>query len=393
MITFKTQAQEIQDRLVEIRRWFHENPELSFKEFKTGEKIVEILKEHGIEVVYPVGKTGVLGILKGGKPGKVVALRGDIDGLPITEINEVSYKSKTEGLMHACGHDSHATSLLGAAILLSQFKDEIPGTVKFIFEPAEEINEGAQAMIDDGVLQNPAVDAIYGLHNSPEVPAGKVGVKEGPLMAAVDTTKIRIYGVSGHGAVPHQAKDAIVAASAVVMNLQTVVARRVSAFETAVVSIGTINGGRANNVISEYVEMTGTCRSYNPEVRAQLPDLMRNIIENVCEAHETRGELDYEFTLPAVINEPVTTEIGRKAVQKIAGEDGAVIPQLTGGGEDFALYQQLVPGCFYFLGVRNEERGITSSWHAQDFDIDESALWIGAGILAQSAYDFLTQAQ
>lgn len=389
MINLKTSAQEIQDRLVDIRRWFHMNPELSFKEFKTAEKIVEILKEHDIEVVHPVGKTGVLGILKGGLPGKVVALRGDIDALPIIETRDVPYKSKTEGIMHACGHDSHATSLLGAAILLSQVRDQVKGTVKFIFEPAEEINEGAQAMIDDGVLENPKVDAIYGLHNSPNVPAGKVGVKEGPLMAAVDTTKIRIKGESGHGAVPHRARDAIVAASSVVLNLQTLVARKISAFETAVISIGTINGGRANNVISEYVEMTGTCRSYNPEVRAQLPDLMRNVIEQTCAALHTEGELDYEFTLPAVINEPVTTAIGRKAVQKIAGEDGAVIPQPTGGGEDFALYQQLVPGCFYFLGVRNEEKGITSEWHAQDFDIDESALWIGAGILAQSAIDYL----
>ena len=389
-ISFKESAQKISDDLVDIRRWFHENPELSFQEFETGKRIVEILKKHDIEVIEQVGKTGILGILKGGKEGKVVALRGDIDALPINEMNEVPYKSKKEGIMHACGHDSHMTSLLGAAMLLSQVRDEIQGTVKFIFQPAEEINQGAKAMLKDNVLKNPTVDAIYGLHNSPNIPAGSVGVKEGPLMAAVDTTKIRVYGESGHGAVPDRARDAIVAASAVVQNLQTIVARKISAFETAVISIGTIHGGKANNVISEYVEMTGTCRTYNPEVRKMLPDLMRNVIEKTCESLNTTGELDYEFTLPAVMNEATTTAIGRKAVSKIVGEEGVVMPQLTGGGEDFALYQEQIPGCFYFLGVRNESRGIVNEWHHQEFDIDESALWVGAGVLAQSAFDFLS---
>jgi amidohydrolase len=367
------------------------HPELSFEEVETGKKIAEILRKHGIEVKEQVGKTGLVGILKGGKPGKVVGLRADIDALPITEINEVSYKSTVEGKMHACGHDSHMTSLIGAAMILSKVRDQIPGTVKFIFEPAEEINQGAKAMIADGALKDPDVDAIYGLHNSPNIDAEKVGVKEGPLMAAVDTIKIKIHGESGHGAVPHKARDAIVSASAVVMNLQTIVSRKISAFETAVVSIGTFHGGKANNVISETVEMTGTCRTYNPEVRKQLPDLMRNIVEKICEAHHTTGELEYEFTLPAVMNEKKTAAIGKKAVAKIVGEEGVVMPELTGGGEDFALYQQKVPGTFYFLGVRNEEKGIVNEWHSQNFNIDERALWVGAGIYAQSAFDYLNE--
>jgi amidohydrolase len=367
------------------------HPELSFEEVETGKKIAEILRNQGIEVKEQVGKTGLVGILKGGKPGKVVGLRADIDALPITEINEVSYKSTVEGKMHACGHDSHMTSLIGAAMLLSKVRDQIPGTVKFIFEPAEEINQGAKAMIADGALKHPDVDAIYGLHNSPNIDAEKVGVKESPLMAAVDTIKIKIHGESGHGAVPHKARDAIVAASAVVMNLQTIVSRKISAFETAVVSIGTFHGGKANNVISETVEMTGTCRTYNPEVRKQLPDLMRNIVEKICEAHHTTGELEYEFTLPAVMNEKKTAAIGKKAVAKIVGEEGVVMPELTGGGEDFALYQQKVPGTFYFLGVRNEEKGIVNEWHSQNFNIDERALWVGAGIYAQSAFDYLSE--
>jgi len=390
-MNFREEARKLSDELIELRRWFHAHPELSFKEYETSKKIIEILKALDIEVMEEVAGTGVVGILRGGLPGKVVALRGDIDALPITEINDVPYKSTVEGVMHACGHDSHMTSLLGAAMLLAARREELPGTVKFIFQPAEEINQGARAMIAEGVLKNPEVDAIYGLHNSPNIPAGQVGVKAGPLMAAVDTTKMKIYGVSGHGAVPHKANDAIVAASSVIMNLQTVVSRKVSAFESAVVTFGTIHGGMANNVISEYVELTGTCRTYNPEVREKLPALMENIVTRTCEALECRGELEYEFTLPAVINHPEIAAIGREAVVKIVGEEGAVEPELTGGGEDFALYQQEVPGCFYFLGVRNEARGIVNEWHAQNFNIDESALWVGAGVLAQSAYEYLSR--
>lgn len=390
-MNFREEARKLSDELIELRRWFHAHPELSFKEYETSKKIIGILKALDIEVMEEVAGTGVVGILRGGLPGKVVALRGDIDALPITEINDVPYKSTVEGVMHACGHDSHMTSLLGAAMLLAARREELPGTVKFIFQPAEEINQGARAMIAEGVLKNPEVDAIYGLHNSPNIPAGQVGVKAGPLMAAVDTTKMKIYGVSGHGAVPHKANDAIVAASSVIMNLQTVVSRKVSAFESAVVTFGTIHGGMANNVISEYVELTGTCRTYNPEVREKLPALMENIVTRTCEALECRGELEYEFTLPAVINHPEIAAIGREAVVKIVGEEGAVEPELTGGGEDFALYQQEVPGCFYFLGVRNEARGIVNEWHAQNFNIDESALWVGAGVLAQSAYEYLSR--
>lgn len=379
----------IENKLIEIRRHLHMNPELSFKEHETGKFISKILTELGIETIEKVGKTGIVGILKGSKEGKVVALRADIDGLPIIEKNEVPYKSKNEN-MHACGHDVHTTCVLGAAIILSSIKESLPGTVKFIFEPAEEINKGALAMIKDGALENPNVDAIYGLHNSPNIPVGYVGVKHGPLMAAVDTIKIKIYGESGHGAVPDKARDAIVAASAVVQNLQTIVSRKISAFETVVVSIGTIHGGKANNVISDYVEMTGTVRTYNPIVRKRIPKLMKQIIEDICLALDTEGKLDYEFTLPAVINDENITEIGRTAVEKVFGKKSIVIPQLSGGGEDFALYQQKVPGCFYFLGVRNEAKGIVHEWHHPQFNIDEKALQIGAGVLAQSALEFLT---
>lgn len=397
--SLRDDAYELEKRLIEIRRDLHKHPELSFEEYETSEKIAKILEDLGIEVQRNVGKTGVVGILRGGGTAnskskeKVVALRGDIDALPVQEQNSHDFVSTIDGKMHACGHDVHTTSLLGAAMILSKHREELAGTVKFIFQPAEEINAGAKAMMKDRVLENPDVAAIFGLHNSPNIDAGKVGVKAGPLMAAVDTVGIKIHGEGGHGAVPDKARDAIVAAAAVIQSLQTIVSRKVSAFDSAVVSIGTIHGGRANNVISDYVEMKGTCRSYNPEVRKRLPELMENIITHTCSALNVEGELDYLFDLPAVINDEKAADLGKIAVEKIAGEGSAVIPDLSGGGEDFAIFMEKVPGCFYHLGVRNEERGIIHEWHHPKFDADERSFPIGAGILAQSAWDYLENAK
>ncbi|MFW5790852.1 MAG: M20 metallopeptidase family protein [Bacillota bacterium] len=387
-MNLRADSQALKEKLVEIRRKIHRNPELSFEEYETGDLIEKILKEHDIEVTREVGKTGVVGILNKDKEGPVVALRGDIDALPIEEQNDIPFKSENPGKMHACGHDVHTTSLLGAAMLLSDKRDEIPGQVKFIFQPAEEINKGAKAMIEDKVLSNPDVDAIFGLHTKPDIPAGQVGVKAGPLMAAVDTIKMTIKGEGGHGAIPHHTRDSIVAASSIIQNLQTIVSRRISPFEAAVISFGTINGGTANNVISEEVKLTGTGRSFNPEVREQLPKLLKNIVNNTCAAHDTEAEVEYIFDLPAVINDSEMADYASKAVQKIAGKDGLVIPEPTGGGEDFAMYMQEVPGCFMFLGVRNEEKGIVHQWHHPKYNADEAALPIGAGTLAQSVVEY-----
>ena len=390
-MNLREESQALKEKLVKIRRKIHRNPELSFEEHETGDLIEEILQEHDIDVTREVGKTGVVGILNKGKPGPVVALRGDIDALPIEEQNDVPFKSENPGKMHACGHDVHTTSLLGAAMLLSEKRDEIPGQVKFIFQPAEEINKGAKAMIEDGVLSNPDVDAIFGLHTKPDIPAGQVGVKYGPLMAAVDTIKITIKGEGGHGAIPHHTRDSIVAASSIIQNLQTIVSRRISPFETAVISFGTINGGTANNVISEEVKLTGTGRSFKPEVREQLPELLKNIVNNTCAAHDTEAEIEYINDLPAVINDNEMAGHAAKAVQKIAGEDGLIEPEPTGGGEDFAMYMQEVPGCFMFLGVRNEEEGIVHQWHHPKYNVDETAIPIGAGSLALAAIEYFSK--
>lgn len=391
-INFKESAHRLADRLSEIRRDLHMNPELSFEEYETGQKIARVLNELDIEVEENVGNTGVVGILRGGKisgEGKVVAIRGDIDALPIQEQNEAEYRSKRDGIMHACGHDVHTTCLLGAAMLLSSVREELPGTVKFIFQPAEEKNQGAKDMMKDRVLENPDVDCIFGLHTKHDIDAGKVGVKAGPMMAAVDRMTITVKGEGGHAAIPETTRDSIVASSSLVQNLQTIVSREISPFENVVVSIGTIEGGQAWNVIADKVVMNGTVRSYNQDVQKEIPDLLKRIVEKSCEALNTEGEVNYIYDLPAVVNDEKAAEIGRDAVEKIVGKKGVIVPELTGGGEDFAIFMQEIPGCFYFLGIRNEEKGIIYPWHHPKFDADESSLPIGAGILAQSAFDFL----
>jgi len=393
-LSLRDEVYAIEERLVEFRRDLHRNPELSFEEYETSEKVAKVLEENGIEVTRNVAKTGVIGLLRGGQAdGPVVALRGDMDALPIVEQNSHDFVSTKEGVMHACGHDVHTTSLLGAALVLSRHRAEIAGTVKFIFQPSEEKNTGAKALMKEKVLENPKVDAIFGLHTAPNIDAGKVGVKAGALMAAVDTIGIKIHGEGGHGAVPDKARDAIVASAAVIQSLQTVVSRNISPFESAVVSIGTIDGGRANNIIADEVEMKGTCRTFNPAVREKLPAMLKRIIQNTCTALDVEGELDYIFDLPAVINDEEAAAIGWKAVEKIAGEGGPVVPPVSGGGEDFAIYMQEVPGCFYHLGVKNEERGIIHQWHHPKYDVDERSIPIGAGILAQSAWDYLAEKQ
>jgi len=375
-------------RLTEIRRDLHRHPELSFQEYRTADVVAGILEKAGIEVRRGVAKTGVVGILRGADDGRCVALRADMDALPIEEKTGAEYASVNPGVMHACGHDVHTTCVLGAALLLAQNRDEMAGTVVFIFQPAEELNNGAKAMVAEGVLDDPKVDAIFGLHTAPAIKAGKVGIKGGPLMAAVDTIKITITGEGGHGAIPHRTRDAIVAAGAVIQNLQTVVSRKVSPFDQVVVSLGTVHGGKANNVIADRVELTGTVRTYNPKTREKMPSLLENIISNTCAALGTEGELDYHFDLPALVNDTECAETGRKAALEVLGPDSVVEPIPSGGGEDFAIYLQQVPGAFFFLGVSPTDEP-SREWHHPEFDVDETCLPVGAVLLAETAWKCL----
>lgn len=391
MNTFLERATELSPQIIAIRRQLHSNPELAFKEYQTTKLISQRLSEAGIEIVPWGGDTGVVGLLKGGKPGPVVALRADIDALPITEENDCIYRSQNHEVMHACGHDVHTACLLGAATLLAECRDSLAGTVKFIFQPADEIDAGAKAMLEKRVLDNPSVAAIFSFHNSPNIPSGQIGLKIGPLMAAVDTVSLTVEGVSGHGAIPHHSCDPIMAAAAIMQGLQTIISRQVDPLEAAVISFGTIHGGNANNAIPEKVEMTGTVRTFSPSLRAEMPDRMRGVIDGVAAAMRTKAKLVYRNDLPAVINPPGLAEWCRGPLQKVFGGSGIVTPTPSMGGVDFACFQEKLPGVFLWLGVGNAAKGIVHQWHSPRFDADEDSFRYGAAALAQLAFDYMEQ--
>lgn len=379
-------VEKYEDQIITWRREFHENPELSGEEIRTSERVCEELKKINIEVKR-IGKTGILGILEGNKPGKTVALRADMDALPVQEANNIPYKSKSKGIMHACGHDGHTAMLLGAAKLLSQMRDKIKGRVKFIFQPAEENTQGASMMIKGGAIEG--VDAILGIHLWADLAVGKVSVEAGPRMAASDRFKITIRGKGGHGAMPHQGVDVIVAASAVVMNLQSIVSREIGPLEPAVVTIGKFHGGERFNIMSEEVLMEGTTRCFNLQVRDKFPIMIERIIKETAKAYRAKGELEFILGPPPVINNFQISQIASQAVTKNFGEESVVKFEKVTAGEDFAFFAQEVPSVFAFVGVRNEKKGANYPHHHRKFNIDEDALVIGTSLYSQFVLDFL----
>lgn len=362
------------------------HPELSFKEFRTTERLKEILRSLDIEIIDIGMETGVVALLRGAADGPTVALRGDIDGLPVQEETGVPYESKNLGVMHACGHDMHTTCVVGAAMMLAEVRDKMKGNVKFIFQPGEEVNEGARLLVEKGVMDD--VDAVFGLHVHPDVPVGKIGVKLGGLMAAVDTIRISVHGEGGHGAIPNKTVDPVVATSAIIMNLQSIASRNISPLEPVVVSIGTLQAGIANNVIPDVVRLTGTVRSFSAEVRQQVPELMKRILDSTAAAYGARTELEYIFHLPAVFNKAEMHGLAVSSVEKIDSE-AVVDPVPSMGGEDFALFMEKAPGFFYWLGVGNPEKNCVYQWHNPKFNSDEDSLPLGSAVLAQSALDAL----
>jgi len=379
-------VEKYEDQIITWRREFHENPELSGEEIRTSERVCEELKKINIEVKR-IGKTGILGILEGNKPGKTVALRADMDALPVQEANNIPYKSKSKGIMHACGHDGHTAMLLGAAKLLSQMRDKIKGRVKFIFQPAEENTQGASMMIKGGAIEG--VDAILGIHLWADLAVGKVSVEAGPRMAASDRFKITIRGKGGHGAMPHQGVDVIVAASAVVMNLQSIVSREIGPLEPAVVTIGKFHGGERFNIMSEEVLMEGTTRCFNLQVRDKFPIMIERIIKETAKAYRAKGELEFILGPPPVINNFQISQIASQAVTKNFGEESVVKFEKVTAGEDFAFFAQEVPSVFAFVGARNEKKGANYPHHHRKFNIDEDALVIGTSLYSQFVLDFL----
>jgi amidohydrolase len=383
--------------LVETRRDIHRHPELGNREVRTGTLVADRLRGLGLEVRHPVAKTGAVGILKGGRPGPVVAVRADLDALPIQERNDVPYKSETAGVKHACGHDAHTAILLGTAELLSKLRADLPGTVVFLFQPAEEgppdgEEGGAPLMIKEGVLKDLAVQAIYGLHVDPVLDVGSVGWAVGPIFASADTFVVEIQGKKTHGAYPHTGLDPIPVAAEMVQALQLVVSRQIDAQDPKVLTIGSIQGGNRHNIIADQVTLRGTIRTLEAGVRRELKERMQRTVKGVAEAHGTTATLRFvDDGFPPTVNEAAHTRASVPSLERVftPARTLEVRPQM--GAEDFAAFAQLVPGLYFKIGVRNRERGITAMIHTEDFDIDEGALPLGVRAMSTLVWDYLAR--
>ncbi|WP_409252920.1 M20 family metallopeptidase [Bacillus sp. SCS-153A] len=387
MNRMRMEAEQMKEDLVLWRRKLHENPELGFEEVQTSLFVQEKLTEMGINFKVLAG-TGVAALIEGESHGPTIALRADMDALPIQDEKNVPYSSKAEGKAHLCGHDAHTTMLLGAAKLLNDNKPA-KGNIKLIFQPAEEGLFGAKTLIEHGVLENPKVDAIAGLHVNPMVPAGFVTCSQKEVCAAADFFDIEIFGVGGHAAHPHHSVDSIVIASQVVSALQQIVSRQVDPLSPTVLTIGQIHGGSANNAIAPSVKIGGTVRTLDPEVRQSIEGRMESVIKGVTEGLGGTYKFDYKYMYPVLLNDESLIPSLKGTVQSVLGEDSFSIAKASMGGEDFSFYAQQVPGIFFRLGVRNEEKNAIFPLHHPMFDLDEEALPYGSAILAQYALDFL----
>ena len=393
MKSFDMEANDIKDELIEIRRTLHQYPELGFEETNTSKFIKDFLAKEGIEFKEFAG-TGVCGIIKGTKEGennRVIGLRADIDGLPMQDKKSCSYASKVSGKMHACGHDGHTTILLGVAKLLNKNKDKFNGIVKLIFEPAEETTGGARVMIEEGVLTNPTVDVMCGLHVEETLDAGMIMVRRGTVNAASNPFNITIKGSGGHGAYPDTAVDPIVMASHVVTSLQGIVSREIKPVNPAVVTIGSIHGGTAQNIIPNEVKLGGIIRTMTNEDREFAKVRLKEIVNGVCTTFRGSAEIEIEESYPCLYNDDNMVKILEDSAKNIIGAENVKLqknPKL--GVESFAYFANEVPSVFYFLGIRNEEKGIIHPAHNSLFDIDEDALPIGVAIQCEVAINYLT---
>jgi amidohydrolase len=388
----KNISSQIFPSLVKLRRELHQYPEMAFNEYRTSERITKELKKMGLGFKKGIAKTGVVGVLNKGKQGKTVALRADMDALPVLEQTNFPYKSKNKGIMHACGHDVHMTCVIGAATILNRLRDELPGKVKFIFQPSEEVHPGgAKPMIEAGILKNPDVSGIFALHCDSAVPIGKIGVREGPTMAQAEDFDITIIGKGGHGARPHDGVDAIVVASQVIQALQTIASRKINPLEPVVISIGKMEGGYARNIICDRVILKGTARTLNKEVAKKIPAFLKDIISGITKSAGASFELNYYGGYPILINHPKATDLARLSIANLYGKKAIFeIPRPVMGGEDFAYFLQKVPGSFLRLGIRNPKKDAIYPWHHPKFTVDEDAIKIGSAVLAGIAFDFLS---
>lgn len=379
-------AANYREYVINLRREFHRFPEESWKEERTSRRIKEELEKIGIEFE-STAKTGVVAVLRGKNPGKVVALRADMDAIRVKEATEAEFTSKNEGIMHACGHDGHMAMLIGAAKILKEIQHEWDGTVKFIFQPAEEVGEGAAKIIEEGFLDD--VEGTFGIHLWSELHCGKVSVEEGARMACADIFRVRVKGKGGHGSLPHQGVDAVVAASSIVLNLQTAVSREINPMEPAVVSVGLMKAGTRFNVIANEAVLEGTTRCFNNKTREKFPKIIERICKNTAEAVRVEAEVEYILATPITINDRECSHIAKGAVEKIAGSNAVVLMDKSTATEDIGRYFEKVPGVLAFVGIRNEEKGVVYPQHHERYTIDEDALKIGTALYAQYAIDFL----
>ncbi len=379
----------LKDEMIARRRDLHRHPELAFEEVRTAGIVAAELQALGLEVQTGVGRTGVVGVLEGSHDGPTVLVRADMDALPIHEENQTDYVSTVAGKMHACGHDGHVSMGLAVARVLSAQRERLHGRVKFVFQPAEEIGGGARAMIADGVLENPRPDVSLGLHLWNNLPVGKVGVTPGPCMSAADDWHCVINGAGGHGASPHQTQDPITAAAQVITALQTITSRNVDPLDTAVVSVGMIRGGEAFNVIPSVVEMKGTLRTYRKATQELVRARLQAICEGVAEALGCRAEVTITPMTLAVDNDPAVAERIAALAAEVVGAENVLRDVRTMGSEDMSYLMDRVPGCYFFVGSANAERGLNYPHHNPRFDVDEEALVIGATILAKAVASYV----
>ena len=386
----KEKAENMKDYIIEMRRHFHQNPELSLEEFETTKKILNELEKMGIEVsTFKDGLTGCVGTIKGAKEGKTLLLRADIDALSVHEKTNLEFASRVDGKMHACGHDCHAAMLLGVAKILSEMKDKFSGNIKLFFQAAEEIGLGAKLSIEQGIMDN--VDACYGVHVTPRFESPKINMQYGERMAATDVFKLTVEGTSSHGSSPHLGHDAIVASAAIITALQTIVSRINNPLKPAVVTIGTIKGGQRFNIIANEVIMEGNVRTFDEIFRKEIETHIREIAESVAKTHSCTAKLEYRYGTGVVLNKDKNlVDIAQNAVKKLYGEDSLVEMEKITGGEDFSLLMEKAPGIFGYIGTRNPKvPGSEKINHHECFTVDEDALIRGTAVAVQFALDYL----
>jgi carboxypeptidase Ss1 len=387
---FLAEAKRVEPEMIETRRAVHQHPELAYHEVETAKLVAGRLESLGIDVKTGVGGTGVLGTLKGGNKGKVVALRADMDGLPVQEMADVEFRSRVDGAMHACGHDTHVAMLLGAARILAEHRKDLHGTVKFFFQPAEENGGrgGALPMIEDGVMRNPGVDYVFGLHISGDRRKGEFGLVEGPAMAAPDTFKIRVIGRGGHGSAPHETVDPVYVAAQLILALQGVSARMIDPVRPFVLSVGSVHAGTKENIIPDDAVLEGTIRTLDEKTRRTAKSKVSEVARGVCRAFGARAEVEFERdAYPVTVNDPKTTAVVARVLRNVGGAGVRKMEPIL-GGEDFSRFLQRAPGTFYFLGTRNPAKGCVYPTHSSRFKIDEDVLKFGAASLALLAYEF-----